>query len=127
MQFPVNIELHLSYLISLLVALFHVIAALCAIALPYEPMLRILMLVPIILSACYVLRARRTTGFHLNGRNTIDCQLNDGGRISALVQADIAVFAQLIVLRLGDESQATSLVSFPQICPTGNFAYSASG
>jgi hypothetical protein len=114
-QFPVHIELHRSFHLSLLLVLFHALAAGCMIALPWLWPLRSVLLVLVGVSLGYALRPARINGLQISGRSRLDCLLVGGSRIGVAVLQDSTVFNRLIVLRLriGEEKRVSKLVLLP--------------
>jgi Membrane-bound toxin component of toxin-antitoxin system len=114
-QFPVFIELYRSQHLSLLLVLFHAIAAGCVIALPWPLSLHSLLIVIIGLSLWQALRPSRIVGLHLSGKNALECVLVDGNRVGVTPLPDSTVFLGLIVMRLriGEEKRVSSLALLP--------------
>lgn len=123
MQFPVFIELHRSQRLSLLLLLFHTIAAGCVIALPWPLLLRSLLIVVIGLSLWHALRPPRIVGLHLTGRNALECVLVDGNRVVVTALPDSTVFLRLIVMRLriGEEKRVCNLALLPDHMSSDQF------
>ena len=115
MQFPVHIELHRSRLLSLLMILFHAIAAGCVMALPWHWTLQSLPGILLGVSLWRALQPTEIVGLRLSERAGLDCILPAGERIAVQILPDSTVFRQLLVLRLrfGDTGRVKSLVLLP--------------
>lgn len=115
MQFPVSIELQRSPLLTILLVLFHTLAAGSVIALPWDWLLRSVLLIVIGWSLCHALRPPRILGLRISGRDGLDGRLADGNRIALTALPDSTVFTRLIVLRLriGEEKRVSSLALLP--------------
>ena len=111
MQFPVSIELHRSRHLSVLLILFHCLAAACVIALPWSWLVRLLVLTLIGWSLRQALLPSRIVGLRLSGHDGLDCLLTGDQRIPAFVLSDSTIFSQLIVLRLriGEEERISQI------------------
>ncbi|MFZ4536821.1 protein YgfX [Propionivibrio sp.] len=123
MQFPVSIELHRSHLLSLLLVLFHTLAAGCVIALPWVLPLRAVLLVLIGLSLWHAMRPGRIVGLRIGARDRLDCLLADGSRVAVTALPDSTVFIRLIVLRLriGEEKRVSRLSLLPDTMSAEQF------
>lgn len=115
MQFPVSIELQRSPLLTLLLVLFHTLAAGSVIALPWDWLLRSVFLLVIGWSLWHSLHQPRIHGLRISGRDGLDGRLADGNRVALTARPDSTVFTRLIVLRLhiGEEKQVSSLALLP--------------
>ncbi|WP_366504470.1 protein YgfX [Propionivibrio sp.] len=115
MQFPASIELQRSPLLTLLLVLFHTLAAGSVIALPWDWLLRSVLLLVIGWSLWHSLRPPRILGLRISGRDGLDGRLADGDRVALTALPDSTVFTRLIVLRLriGEEKRVSSLALLP--------------
>lgn len=115
MQFPVSIELQRSHFLTLLLVLFHTLAAGAVIALPYDWLLRSVLLSVIVWSLWRSLRPPRILGLRISARDGLDARLADGNHIALTTLPDSTVFTRLIVLRLriGEEKRVSSLALLP--------------
>ena len=115
MRFPVSIKLHRSHQLSLLLVLFHAIAAGCVIVLPRALPVGAVLLVPVCLSLWFALRPGRIVGLRIFARDRLDCHLADDTYVAVKVLPDSTVFFRLIVLRLriGEEQRVSSLTLLP--------------
>ena len=115
MQFPITIELHRSRSLSLLLSVFHMLAAGCVIALPWLWLMRSTLLLLIGVSLVYALRKSPIRGLYLRAGDGIEGLLADGSRTKLVVQPDSTVFSRMIVLRvgIGEARSISNLVLFP--------------
>ena len=110
MQFPITIELRRSRLLSFLTVLLHALAAGCLWVLPWPEEARLLLLI-VALSLAHALRPSTIVGLRLCERGELTLLFAAGDVIFGSVQADTAVFIQLIVLRVRDDENAGRLSS----------------
>ena len=120
MQFPVAIELRRSAILSLLVVLVHVVAAVGLLALRWETAwfwpLRLALLLAIAASIVYFLsQSSDIVGLILASKTELTCRLVDDRKLVLQVLPDSTVFNQLIVLRLrvGETPKTSNLVLLP--------------
>lgn len=115
MQFPVCIELQRSHFLTLLLVLFHTLATGSVIALPFDWLLRSVLLLVIGWSLWYSLRPSRILGLRISERDGLDARLADGNRVALTALSDSTVFTRLIVLRLriGEEKRVSGLALLP--------------
>ena len=123
MQFPVSIELQRSHLLTLLLVLFHSVAAGSVSALPWPWPLRFVVLLYVGCSLWYSLQPSRIRGLRISGRDGLDCRLADGNRIALTALPESTVFTRLIVLRLriGEEKRVSSLALLPDQMSAAQF------
>jgi hypothetical protein len=114
-QFPIDIGLHGSRFLFLLLVLVHSVAAGCLVALPWPLILRCASLALVGVSLAHALRPSRIVGLRLAGPSRLDCLQADGSRVAAKALPGSTVFARLLVLqlRIGEEKRTTSLPLLP--------------
>ncbi len=115
MQFPVSIELQRSHLLTLLLLLFHALAAGSVIALPWDWLFRSVLLGVVGWSLWHSLYPHIIIGLRISGRDGLEGRLADGNRVSLTALPESTVFTRLIVLRLrnGEEKRVSSLALLP--------------
>ncbi|MBL0207645.1 protein YgfX [Propionivibrio sp.] len=115
MRFPVLIELHRSYRLSLLLVLFHIAASASIFVLPWPLFPRTVALALVALSAWRSLRPSEVVNLCLSGKDRLECTLKDGTHCEPAVLPETTVFAALIVLRLrfGEGKRTNSLALLP--------------
>lgn len=111
MQFPVSIELQRSHLLTLLLLLFHALAAGSVIVLPWGWLFRSVLLGVIGWSLWHSIYPHIIIGLRISGRDGLEARLADGNRVALTALPDSTVFTRLIVLRfrIGQEKRVSSL------------------
>jgi hypothetical protein len=111
MQFPVYIGLHRSRFLFLLLILFHLIAAMCILVVPWPWFLQCAVLIFIAASAWHSTRPSNVTCLCILGSERLDCRFEGGRQHEMTLLSDTTVFSYLMVLRLkgGESVRATTL------------------
>jgi len=114
-QFPIHIELHRSRLLVFFLLLFHALAVVSVLVLPWSWLLRSVLLGVIGVSAWHALRKPKILGVRLSAQGGLDCLFAGDVRSAASLLPDSTVFNQLIILRLriGDARGAINLALLP--------------
>lgn len=122
MQFPVFIELRRSLLLQVLLAAMHAAAALCVWMLQADWVVRVLVSLPVFVSAGMMLRASWIVALRLS-ETALHVRTSDGVERSAFLCPGCAVFTGLAVIRLKreGETKSRSLVVFPDSIQQDDF------
>ncbi|MEI7429103.1 MAG: protein YgfX [Betaproteobacteria bacterium] len=123
MQFPVSIELHRSRLFAFLLVLFHLLATVCLLVVPWPWPIRLIIVLLIGLSTRRAMRSPGIIALRLSALDHLDCFLADGNQHDATVLPCSTVFSRMIVLRLsvGEEKRVVSMTLFPDQMSANQF------
>ncbi|WP_300450348.1 protein YgfX [Accumulibacter sp.] len=123
MQFPLRIALRRSRLLASLLVSLHATAAACLWVLPWPLLPRGALLAVVAVSAWWTLRPSSVAGLRLQQDGALLLLLVNGEPLAVAIQSGTAVFSQLIVLRLRDDSgrRLRTLVLLPDSVSTGHF------
>ena len=123
MQFPIFIELRRSRYLSVILLLFHFLAAVCIAVVSLPWLMRLVLIALVAISFWRVIRAGPIVGLALSLHGGLHCLLAGEKRMPAVILPDTTVFSHLIVLhvRVGEDRRASYLSVLPDQMPPEEF------
>lgn len=123
MNFPIHIALRRSHRLNFSLYVFHILAAISVLVLPWLWVLRVVIVAFLGVSFWRALQPSVIRGLRLSERGEVDCLNAEGTRIAASVYGDSTVFSWMVVLRLrlDEQDRTVVLVLLPDSMSTEQF------